>query len=161
MTEVDLKDHVVLVGSGRTGKGLAKYLNKRDDPLVVIDFNPRVFARLTAEKTPILFGDLNDPEILDLARIDKAKLVISTTSTLSDNLPLLEHIRRLKHKPLTMFTALDRQEGIKYYEKGATYVVVPQQVAGEHIRQLIKTYGVANKKLRRMGRAQFNRLLYN
>ena len=155
----NLKDHVVLVGSGRTGKVLISYLIRRHEPLLVIDFNPQVFTRLTADKVPVLFGDVHDPEILDLAQVNKAKLVISTTSGINGNLVLLEHIRSLRTKPDTLMTALTKDDAVKLYEAGASYVIIPHSMAGEHIRHMLSVYGVGSVRIPKIGKSQFNRLI--
>ncbi len=157
--EKELNDHVVLVGGGRTGKRLISFLNAKKWPFVLVDFNPKVFTSMTAEKVPVLFGDINDPEIADLLSLNNAKAVISTVSNLTDNLALIETLRNKKAKPTTIFTALTRGEAIKYYEAGVDYVVVPQTVAGEHMRHVLKVYGAGSERIGKMGKSHFKRLL--
>ncbi len=156
----DYKDHIILVGCDRTGRVLVVYLQKKAREFLVVDFNPKVFRRLTAEKTPVLFGDINDPEILDVANINSAKMVISTTSDFGDNLSLLGYLRNLKRPPVIIITAATRENAIKLYEKGATYVIVPEITAGEHIKQLFEIPGMGDKRLVKMGKSHFNRLIY-
>ena len=117
------------------------------------------FNRLTAERIPVLFGDIGDEELLELSLIDKASMVISTISNLYDNLNLLSHIRALKVAPISIFTAETRDEAIKYYEAGATYVIVPQTVGGDHLRHIFKTYGTSKDRIAKLGKSQFNRLI--
>lgn len=154
-----ISDHVVLVGADRTGGGLLPFFKKQKLPYLVIDFNPSVFTRLSAEKTPVLFGDIGDEEIIELAQINKARLVVSTISNLADNLNLLEFIKRLKKRPISIFTAHTKDEAVKYYEKGATYVIVPQAITGVHLRHVFKTYGTSKDRIAKLGKSQFNRLI--
>ena len=154
-----LTAHVVLVGADRTGKQLIPFFTKRKWPFLVVDFNPAIFNRLTAERIPVLFGDIGDEELLELSLIDKASMVISTISNLYDNLNLLSHIRALKVAPISIFTAETRDEAIKYYEAGATYVIVPQAVGGDHLRHIFKTYGASKDRIAKLGKSQFNRLI--
>ena len=155
----NLENHVILVGAGRTGRRLIAFFKAKKTPFLVVDFNPKTFTQLTAEKVPVIFGDINDPEIAEILNLAKAKTVISTISDLTDNLTLLEEVRNLRKKPITIMTALRKSEAVKYYEKGANYVVVPQTVAGEHIRHLLKVYGVGSETLAKMGKSNFKRLL--
>lgn len=157
---LDFSDHVILVGCDRTGRVLKTMFKKKQWPYVVIDFNPKVFARLSAEKSPVIFGDVGDPEILSAAGLDKAKLVVSTISNLADDLVILEKIRKMKNRPVCIFTAKTRQEAIKLYEKGATYVIVPEIVAGEHLRHIFRVYGLKSERLIKIGKGHFNRLLF-
>jgi len=106
------------------------------------------------------FGDISDNEIIKLMNLDKAKMVISTTTNLEDNLTILEQIRGYKVRPASMMTVSTREEGIKLYEAGASYVIVPEVVAGEHIKHLLKAYRFSGERLRKMGKAHFNRLIF-
>lgn len=159
LKEIPFNDHVVLVGCDRTGKSLASFFIKDGIPLLVVDFNPKVFERLTADNIPVVFGDINDPDILEITQIEKAKIVISTISNLADNLVLLEHIRRIKNRPITILKAANSEDAVKFYEAGASFVIVPEVVAGEYIRHLLRTYGIAPERIKKMGKSHFNRLM--
>jgi len=155
-----LEDHIVLVGCYRTGYRLLSLFKKKNISFVIVDFNPEVYKKLTAENYPVIFGDIADPEILEAVSLDQAKLIISTIDGLTDNLVLLEYIRKLAKKPLSIFTASTRTNALKFYESGANYVIVPDVVAGDHIRHIIKTYGFSGDKLAKVGKNHFNRLIF-
>jgi len=155
-----LEDHIVLIGCYRTGYRLLSLFKKKNISFVIVDFNPEVYKKLTAENYPVIFGDIADPEILEAVSLDKAKLIISTIDGLTDNLVLLEYIRKLAKKPLSIFTASTRTNALKFYESGANYVIVPDVVAGDHIRHIIKTYGFSGDKLAKVGKNHFNRLIF-
>lgn len=159
LEEIPLTQHVVLIGCGRTGSHIISYFKKKKWPFLVVDFNPKVFNRLVAEGIPVLFGDIGDEDVAKLTQIDKAKMVISTTSQLADNLALLEHVRGIKSRPVTIMTARTVDESIKYYEKGADYVLLPQAIAGEHLRHLLSAYGTSGEKFSKIGKSHFNRLI--
>lgn len=163
VTDVDLEDHIVLVGCDRTGRNLYPYLVRKKVPFVVVDFNPEVFSSLSAQNIPVVFGDIGDEDIAEAVNIASARLVISTISKLVDNLTILESLQKMQKeelKPATIFTANDRAEAVKLYEKGAGYVIVPEVVAGDYIRHLIRIYGSRGKRLRKAGKIHFNRLIF-
>lgn len=155
-----LSDHIVLVGADRTGRNLVNYFKSKNTPLLVVDFNPSIFSALTADNIPVVFGDITDAEIIEAANLDKARVIISTVPSLEDNLSLLEHVGSLKDKPVVIVIAQTRKDGIKLYEAGATYTVVPEAVAGEHIRQILNLYDSDKKQLSEAGRRHFDRLIY-
>ena len=157
--KAEISGHIVVIGADRTGRAVISFLRKKKAAFLVVDFNPKVFNRLTAEGISCVFGDISDPEVFDQVGIENSKLVLSTISNLSANLFLLENIRRLKERPTTMFTVSERSEGLKLYEKGADYVIVPQRIAGEHIRHVLSVYGTAGDRIRKLGKANFNRLM--
>jgi Kef-type K+ transport system membrane component KefB len=160
VTPTHLNDHIVLVGCDRTGSTLVRYFQKKGYDFLVVDFNPSVYSRLTADNIDIIFGDISDPEIFTAAGIEGSRVVISTISNLPDNLTLLENINKLTKKPISIFTASTRKEAVRLYEAGASYVTVPDIVAGDHIRHLFRTYGVTSNKLVKMGKKHFERLIY-
>jgi voltage-gated potassium channel Kch len=127
---------------------------------LVIDFNPEVYKKLAAENEPVFFGDIADPEVLEAAQIGKAKLLISTIDNLNDNLLILEQISRSQKKPLGIFTSSSRGNALKLYEAGASYVVVPDVVTGDHIRHLLRLYGTKSRRLAKIGQKHFNRLIF-
>jgi voltage-gated potassium channel Kch len=158
--ETQLRDHIVLVGCDRTGSSIIPYLKKLDVPFVVVDFNPKVYEKLTAKNHNVVFGDISDDEILEAASVDKAKMVISTTYNISDNLKLLESIKSFNNSPLTIFTTSRRAEGLKLYEHGANYIIVPDVLAGDYIRHVLRTYGLKGKRLRKAGKSHYKRLIF-
>jgi len=157
---IEASDHIALVGCDRTGRAIVRFLKRRAVPFLAVDFNPRVFTRLTAENIPIIFGDISDPEIIEAARIDKARMIISTIGNFSDNKTLLENINKLDKKPVTIFTTATKEEAIKLYEFGASYVIVPEIIAGDHIKHLLRVYGLKGERLTRAGKSHFNRLIF-
>lgn len=155
---VDMKNHVVLVGSHRTGTALISLFKKKGIDFVVIDFNPQLVESMKRKKIPVVFGDITDEEILKVANVKESSLVVSTTSDFHDNLVLLSYLRSVKSTACVILKAPYRNEAIELYKKGADYVIVPEVVAGEHIRHLIKTYGVSTDKFIKHGKAHLRRL---
>lgn len=155
--EREMRDHIILVGCDRTGRALLPFL-VRKAPVLVIDFNPAVFENLTANKIPVLFGDVNEPETLDIAKLRWARLVISTTSNGDDNLRLLERVKAKRAGIKVIMAASDRKEAVRLYEKGADLVVVPEMIAGEYLRHILRTYGMGDR-INKIGKSHFNRLI--
>lgn len=158
--QTKLTNHIVLVGADRTGKNLVNYFKSKDFPFLVVDFNPTIFSSLSAENIHVVFGDITDTEIAESANLDKSRMIISTVPTLEDNLSLLEYLGSLNDKPIVIVIAQTKKDGIKLYEAGATYVVVPDAVAGEHIRQILNLYDSNTNLLTDAGRRHFDRLIY-
>lgn len=161
VNEVLLSDHAILIGAGKSGRSISKYLTKKKIPVLIIDFNPKVVNQLTAKKTPVIFGDVTDIDILNMSNMEKSRVVVSTLISLHDNLTVLEYLRNLKRKPLFVATATSRGDAIKLYEKGAGFVVVPQETAGEYVRHVFKVYGVGSERITKLGKSHFNRLVYS
>lgn len=160
VVESKLEDHIVLVGCDRTGKTIAVSFLKKNIPFLIVDFNPDVFTKLTAENMPVIFGDITDEDIIEASNLDKARMVISTTSNLEDNLTLIAYLRSVRAAPVSIFTASMRNEALKLYEAGANYVIVPDVVAGDHIKHILRAYGTKGGRLSKAGKLHFNRLIF-
>jgi Kef-type K+ transport system membrane component KefB len=157
--ETVLTDHIVLIGCDRTGNALISYFKVKQLPFLVVDFNPKVYQRLIADNVHAIFGDVNDTEILEAAHIESASAVISTIGNFSDNKTLLSYIKALKTRPITICTSTGKHEAVRLYEGGASYVLVPEVIAGDYIKNLLKTHGINKHKLQEAGKHHFNRLL--
>lgn len=155
----DLENHVVLVGCDKIGSSLVNFLRKRNQPFVVVDFNPSVFGNLTSENINVLLGDITDNEVLNLTKIDKAKLVISTIPNLTENLFLARAIKDLTNKPVFIASSNNKQETLRLYEEGVDYVLNPDLIAGEFLRHIFKNYGLSSARISKIGKAHFNRLM--
>lgn len=138
--ELELADHVVVIGAHRIGGELVKFLKREKIPQVVLDFNPRQVELLLSLEIPVIFGDMADPDVLDLLKLDKAKLIISTNRDIYDNKLLIEEVRtRHAHVPIIVRTETVKEARI-LYKVGADYVLVPDIMAGDFLLQLIKDH---------------------
>lgn len=155
--ENELRNHIVLVGADRTGKTILNILNKQRSDFVVVDFNPGIAKQLREKNINTVFGDINDKEIFEAVNLEKAKMVITTFYELQASLLLLDNVKELKNKPLMIMRASTLRDAILLYERGATYVVQSDIISGEHIRHLIKTYGV-NASIIKLGEGHQRRL---
>ncbi len=136
----EMEEHIIIAGCDRTGRALIPGFVKKNRKVLVIDFNPQVLKMMEAQKIPYVFGDAGDAEILEEAKLEKAAAIISTIASLPDNLVILSTIAKYKRKPISIFTASTRNDAIKLYQGGASYVVVPENIAGEHLGLVLRKY---------------------
>ena len=76
VTDEGLRDHVVVVGSGRVGKPVVMELREHGIPYVVIEASRDVAERMREEGYSIIQGDATRLEVLRSAHLDRARLVI-------------------------------------------------------------------------------------
>ncbi|KKU09422.1 MAG: Sodium/hydrogen exchanger [Candidatus Woesebacteria bacterium GW2011_GWB1_45_5] len=155
----EISDHIVLIGANRMGSVLIKFLKRKGEKFLVIDHNPKVFSELSADNIPVLFGDCEDSEVLDLAKIGLSRLVISSIPHLEDNLTILEYIKALPRKPVSIFKATTKKDAAHLYEAGASYVLVPEVLAGEFLRHVFLSHGISPERIKKMGKSHFRRML--
>lgn len=137
---IEHKDHVVLIGGDRTGKSILSFLNKIGEKTVIVDFNPRVVADLKKKGETVIFADASDPDILDLANLAQAKLIISTIKNVNDSLSFLSELRNRHIDVPVIADAENPVQARELYNSGVTYVIFPHFVSGWHIGQVIKKF---------------------
>lgn len=136
----DLNDHVVIIGSQQVGEGIVKYFQKMDIQQVVLDFNPYQVEKLLAAKIPVVFGDMGDPEVLEVLRLDKAKMVISTVPNITDNKLLIEELKDRKLNIPIIVRADNIRSAKELYKFGASFVFVPDVVSGDFLVEVLKDH---------------------
>lgn len=151
-------NHTVLLGCDRLGKRILRLLEKKGGEVVVIDFNPRVVETLAAENHQAFYGDVADIETLEALGLGEAKLIVSTTGSIEDNLVILEYLAKLPKRPLSIYTASTSREALELYEKGADYVIVPQVAAGDHLAHLLSVHSVSRAHFKTLRDRHFERL---
>lgn len=136
----ELEDHIVIIGAHRVGGEIVRFLKREKRSLVVLDFNPHQVEILLEEGIKVIYGDMEDPEVLDILNLEKAKMVISTASDVNDNKALLEDLK-LRHINIPIVA---RAESIKdaqaLYQCGADLVVIPEVMAGDLLLDTIKEH---------------------
>ena len=128
---------IVLIGCHRTGQSIAYNLPKED--LLIIDFDPEIITQLRKQGYDYIFGDANDSEIFERANFNEAKLVISTSPELDDNLNLLGQLKILQNRKRikVIVRARTEKEAQILYNSNADYVLLPHFTAGQYLSKTI------------------------
>ncbi len=134
-SDLDVSKPIILIGGHRTGKGMMNYLNK--DDLLVVDFDPLIIEELKKEGIKHLFSDITDPYVLEHIDLRKAKVVISTSPNLSDNLDLIRRIKQINKTIKMIVRAESKDDALDLYDEGADYVLLPHFVSGQYLGSII------------------------
>ncbi|MEK6876466.1 MAG: NAD-binding protein, partial [Nanoarchaeota archaeon] len=137
----------ILCGYNRIGFSIVKTLKKMKKGILVVDFNPEVARRLSAQNIPSIYGDIGDIEVLERINFKKAKIAISTVPTKADNLLLIDFARKENNKIIILVTASQIQEALDLYDAGADYVVMPHFLGGNYVSVLIEKFDNGLNKL--------------
>jgi len=78
--EVGLKDHVIIVGYGLSGRHLARVLKAARTRYWAVDLNPTTVREAQAAGEPILFGDATRRDILESLGVGRARVLSVATS---------------------------------------------------------------------------------
>lgn len=130
--------HVVVIGAHRVGRPVVNFLHREKIPLLVIELNPHVVQEMTQQGINAIYGDASDPEILDIANLKSAKLVISTAQDSTDNEALLHEVKRVHSAAFVVARCQDNEHAKLLKSLGADYVITPETVTGDFLVDKIK-----------------------
>lgn len=139
-TKAEIKEHVVLLGAHQVGERIIMFLKKEKIPFLVLDFNPHQVEVLLKMEMPVIFGDMSDPEVLDILNLSKARLVVSTVPDLNDNKLLIEDLNNLNVDAPVIVRAENIKEAKSLYKFGADFVYIPDIVSGEYLVEIFKDH---------------------
>ncbi|OHU87470.1 MULTISPECIES: cation:proton antiporter [Pseudoalteromonas] len=90
-----LSDHVVILGYGRVGQTIARFLKPEAIPYVAIERNPMLVQEAQTAGEPVMFGYSGSQALLKSANVDKARLVIITCSDFNQSQEVIDAIKRV------------------------------------------------------------------
>ena len=143
-------EHIIICGYGRVGQIVSRFLRAESLPFVVLDRDPMRVKEAREGGEKIEFGDASRREILLVAGIEKANLLIITFNDLQRSLALLAQIRLL-NKDIKVLVRTKNDKGLdELHEAGATEVI-PEVLEGSLmlVAQVLFFSGVPRKKILR------------
>src|SRR3989338_5486694 len=139
----DVNYELVLFGYQRGGHEFVSLFKRLRKKYVVIDYDPEIIDILIHRKINYLYGDATDVELLDEAGVERARLVVSTIPDFQVNAFLLDHLKHKNPRAVVIVHADDPLEAAKYYQAGASYVVLPHYIGSEKVSEFIGKSGLA------------------
>ncbi len=131
------EEHIIVIGSHRVGDKIAGYLKINKEKLLVIERDPEVVYRLKERKIHYIFGDAENEDILELANIDGAKMIVITIADPEASLFIVERAREKNDDALIIARAHRRSEALDLYSAGADWVVLPEMIgSNETVKQI-------------------------
>jgi len=79
-TQVGLRLHAIVCGYGRVGQMIGPALERRGFRYVVVTQQRNEVDRLRARGIPAVFGDAANPDVMEIAQIQHARLIVVATS---------------------------------------------------------------------------------
>lgn len=149
----------ILFGYNRIGYSLFKSLKKTKKSVLVIDYNPDTIEALAKKGIPCRYGDADDLELLNELPIAKAKNIISTIPDMEINTILIDYIKKINSDATIIVISHNIDETLKLYEIGATYVITPHFLGGDHVAKLLEEYDEDKKKFEKEGKKAKKRLI--
>jgi Kef-type K+ transport system membrane component KefB/Trk K+ transport system NAD-binding subunit len=122
---------VILFGLGNYGREIAKHLQAHGKQVVGVDFDPELSAGYTPEGYVAVYGDAEDPELLEHLPLGKADWVLSALPGLESNLTLLQVLRDHAFTGRVALSARRPDDALLLAQAGADRVLRPFVDAAE------------------------------
>jgi len=124
------KYELIIIGLGRFGTKLSEMLDEHPEiSYLGIDFDPSVIKRYQLKDKDIVYGDIEDPEILEHIPFQETKLIICTVPDYRLSKQLTKALKRENYTGKVYLTALNDAEYKSLIFTGAEQVLRLQQMA--------------------------------
>lgn len=123
MKTFGIREHVILCGYGRSGQGLARFLEQENLSYFAVDMDPERVQKATAAGESVVYGDASKREVLMSAGLMRAKAIVITYADTPSALKILNHIQSLRPDLPVIVRTQDDTDIEKLRNAGATEVV--------------------------------------
>jgi CPA2 family monovalent cation:H+ antiporter-2 len=128
-----LHDHVIIAGGGRVGQHIAQVLTQLDLPFVIIELNHQRMIECKTANFPVIFGDMNQATVLEVSRIQRARLLLITAPSVVTSQSIVKQAHNLRPKLHIIVRADGIEQARSLYKSGVYMAVLPEMEAGLEI----------------------------
>jgi voltage-gated potassium channel len=132
-----LRDHYIVCGFGRVGRGAAYELRRAGVPLLVVDNNEERVEWAIKDGMLAVLADATNDETLKEAGLLRAKGLIATLQSDADNLFVILSAKALKPSLQVAARVASEQSEKKMRLAGADYVFAPYDMTGNRMAQVM------------------------
>ena len=148
----ELNNHIIIIGGGTVGRGLAKALI-RTNQVLVIDRDPEVVAQGQRDSLPYVYGSAENEALWDKLDLGDAKLVVITILDHREAIALVKQLKYFCRGVKIFAIAHYFSDSLDYYNNGVDFVAMPSIIGSniflENISKFIDTgklYHIQNFK---------------
>ena len=123
MDEITETGHIIVAGHGRVGGIVARMLRGAGLKPTVIDFSARQLEMLKAFGVQAYYGDATRPDLLHVAGIDEAKLLVVAIDGKDQITELVKHVRHTHPDVHIIARAVDRGHVYDLWHAGCRDII--------------------------------------
>ena len=131
----NLKNHYIICGYGRVGRGAAVELRHSGVPFVVVDIQPERAERAIHDGMLAVAADSTRDDTLRLVGIERARGLVAALATDADNLFVLLSAKGLNPRIYVAARAAEEGAEEKMRRAGADAVFAPYAITGHRLAQ--------------------------
>jgi voltage-gated potassium channel len=132
-----LRDHYIVCGFGRVGRGAAEELRRAGVPFLVMDSNPERVERAQRAGMLAIHADATRDESLREAGIERARGLVATLASDADNVFVTLSARTLNAKLQLSARVAEEESEQKMRRAGANFVYAPYNITGHRMAQAL------------------------
>ncbi len=121
--QLHLENHVVIIGYGRVGQNVARFLEPEGFEFVALDLDPVRVRHAREAGDPVYYGDGTNRDVLRAAGIERARVLVISYFKVSTALKILEHVKKMRPDLPVLVRTRDDAELEKLQEAGATEII--------------------------------------
>lgn len=149
-----LRDHVVVVGYGRTGHTAVEVMRHTGLPFVVIDSDHSRVSSCSALGAPAIWGDASLGPVLEAAGMAHARLLLVTIPDAAGIRSIVQQAREIRPDVVIVARAVYREHMEELRNLGVYEVVQPEFEAGlEMVRQVLARFDYSPADIQRFSDA--------
>ncbi len=127
------KYDLAIIGLGRFGSKIAKSLDKHPHVKYMgVDFDPEVVKKYQAEDKTIIYGDIEDPDIIEFIPYSNLSYIVSTIPNAEQSMVLIRTLREKGYNGKIFLTAMEEKDYEKLQDCGADVILQPPAMAAEN-----------------------------
>jgi CPA2 family monovalent cation:H+ antiporter-2 len=120
---LDLGQHVVICGYGRTGQRIAEFLAIEKIPFIALDVDPQRIADARAKGVNVVFGNADRREVLQAAGVARARTVVITYPDPHSAERVIRTVRATRPDIPIVARTTDEKDVARLKAAGATEVI--------------------------------------
>jgi Kef-type K+ transport system membrane component KefB len=131
------KYEVIIIGLGRFGTQLSEKLEKHPEiKYMGVDFDPAIVKKWQLEGKNIIYGDIEDPELLEQVPFADAKIIISTVPDIHHSKQLVKSLKKENYKGKIFLTAITENDFEQLSTCDVDEVLKPHKMAANNFYNL-------------------------
>lgn len=143
-----LAGHAVICGFDQAGQEVGWALSQRGFRFLVIDPDPVVIRQLQGRGVPCILGDPALPTVLELAQLERARVLAVTLSDAAQGEAVVMAARRLNPRLDIVVRGADVESHLRLRRLGASEVVHAEfEVGLEFVRHTLHRFGVPSQEV--------------
>jgi CPA2 family monovalent cation:H+ antiporter-2 len=149
--EPEVKDHLIVVGFGFSGKTISKAAKAAGIPYIILETNPDIVKEEKTKGEQIQYGDATLGAVLEHAGIKNARVLITGISDAAATRKIVEKAKELNPNVCVIAKVRNLQEMKRLNALGADEIIPEEyETSVEIFTRLLEKYLVPREKIEKM-----------